>query len=403
MRICRITSVFVPPWTGLGPGPFELSAMQADLGHNVTVITKYTNGCESLDPKTQFKIYRIKTKRNLPFSLLAAIKFLSLHRKNRFDIVHSHGESGLVLLLLRPLLRLEIPILSSVHIVRKAQYKTINKARIREQLVNYADRKTAEKITGNRFDRKELFYEKLYFRLSDALAAVNKSVAEQIEEEYGIVKNVNVIFNGVNIDKFFNDKSCYERAVKIKSSMCCKYLLLFVGVLNGRKGELDLIKAMHQVVCRYNDTTLMIVGDGPTKQIALDMVEKLQLRKYVKFIANMEQTELKKYYLAGDLFILPSYSEGLPKVLLEAMACGIPVIASDIPAHRELIEHGVNGHMFEVGNVDSLASIILEILDKPEGREGIIRNAKELVEKKFTWQSVANRLDEVYCDLLGRR
>ncbi len=400
MKICRITSAFVPPWAGLGPGPYELSIAQANLGNDVTVITKYVQGCESMDREFAFNIYRIKAKQNLVFSLLAVVKFLSLHIKNRFDLIHSHSESALVLLLLRPLLRLKVPVVSSVHIVRKAQYKTLNKVQIHRKLESYADRKSIRKISTIKLNRKELLYEKLYLNLSNALAAVNDSVAEQIKEEYGITENVNVIFNGVDTTKFSNDLSCPNEIAEIKSLKSHKHLLLFVGVLNGRKGEFDLIEAMQKITISNNDTNLLIIGDGPARQIVIDMIHKLKLDNHVKLITNIENDKLKKYYLASDIFVLPSYSEGLPKALLEAMACGAPVVVSDISAYKGLIEHGINGYMFKVRNVDSLTSTILDVLGKPEERKSIVSNARKLIEEKFTWRSVTQRLDRIYSSLL---
>ncbi len=401
MRICRITSEFVPPWRGLGPGPFELSVAQNDFGHEITVITKYKQGCEFFDKKNNFKIYRIRAKYNLVFSLIAAIKFIFLHMTKRFDLVHSHGESGLFLLFLKRVLRLKIPVISSVHIVRKAQYKILNEVGIHEQLNHFISKETPGRLA--KICRRGLIYEKLYLNLSDALAVVDKSVAEQIEEGYGITKNINVISNGVNTDKFATNRSNSEQIEKIKNSMHCKYLLLFIGSLSGRKGEFDLIKTLQQIDNSCKGIKLLIIGDGPAKKNLVWQLEELNIRDKVKLIANVEPAELKRYYLASDLFVLPSYSEGLPKVLLEAMACGTPTVVSDIPAHKGLIEHNTNGYVFKTGDVDSLTSTIIHALNNFEAKKSLTSKAKKLIETDFTWQSVAERLDKVYQTVLNQK
>jgi glycosyltransferase involved in cell wall biosynthesis len=144
----------------------------------------------------------------------------------------------------------------------------------------------------------------------------------------------------------------------------------------------------------------LIIGEGLAKQVVMDMIHKFKLDNNVKLITNIENDKLNKYYLASDIFVLPSYSEGLPKALLEAMACGAPVVVSDISAHKGLIEHGVSGYTFKVGDIDSLTSIILDVLSKPEERKSVASNARKLIEEKFTWQSVTQRLDNIYSNLV---
>jgi len=265
----------------------------------------------------------------------------------------------------------------------------------------YLCKDTTEKM--DKFFKRAILCEKIYFRLSDALVVVNGSIAKQIEEEYSITENVSTIFNGVNTDKFVNGKSCSEQAEIIKKSMECKYLLLFVGVLNCRKGEFDLIEAMQQIIDLHNNTSLLIIGDGPAKESFVRQIEELNIQNKVKLIANVEQSELKAYYLASDLFVLPSYSEGLPKVLLEAMACGTASVVSDIPAHRSIIRHNENGFLFETGSVDDMSSVIINALGNPDLRMKIALNAKEMVFSQFTWKCVCERLDRIYSDLVNKK
>ena len=129
----------------------------------------------------------------------------------------------------------------------------------------------------------------------------------------------------------------------------------------------------------------------------------LGLEKHINFVGNIEPLELKGYYLESDLFILPSYSEGLPKVLLEAMACGLLAVVSDIQAHKELIEHNKNGYVFKTGDLDSLTSTIIHALNNHEGNDKLALNARELIETDFTWNRVAERLDKVYQTVLKQK
>ena len=389
MKICRITSAFPPPWHGLAPGPYELSLAQSKMGHRITVITKYSKGSESVDQKVPFRVHRIRGKRHSLFNLLSVGQFILLHSKDPFDIVHSHGDSGLGVLLLSRLLFRKIPVVSSVHIVRKAQYKAIKKFDIYKEVREILGKEESDGLLDLKKDRWELLKEKLYLKFSNALAVVSASLKDEIEREYGRFNQVFVIFNGVNLSFFNGDGFVKDRGISNG-----RYTILFVGVLNGRKGEFLLIRAMEKVLSEYPKVKLLIVGDGPTRSLAEELVRRMGLSDHVQFIVNLPYQEMTKCYAESDIFVLPSYSEGLPKVLLEAMASGTPVIASDIPPHKEIIKENVTGYLFKTGDVNSLASTILSALKNVKQR--ISDNARALIQKEYSWRAVVERIDRVY-------
>ncbi len=405
LKICRITSSFPPPWEGLAPGPYELSLAQAKSGHDLTVITKYSSGCESLDEAAPFKICRIKVKGNLIFSLLAAIKFIELYLKERYEIVHGHGDTAiaLVFIIIKRLFFLKVPVVTAVHIVRKAQCKRIRKADIFKLPREVLGEAVTRILPSTRVDKKIIFFEKIYLKLSDRLAVVSKGLLEDLKTEYGITDKIFVIQNGVNINHFLKGNRDSKMHFKQKLDIDCKYLLFFIGVLNGRKGEFDLIKTMVEVVSENADVNLLIIGNGPTTEIAEKMIKSLHLEKNIKIIPRVKHSEIKMYYMASDLFILPSYSEGLPKVVLEAMACGTPVVASNIPGHREIINHNETGYLFKTGNNSDLALTIINALENVEQRKMISSAAKTRVEEQFSWEAVVKRLEHVYENVLKRR
>jgi hypothetical protein len=251
-------------------------------------------------------------------------------------------------------------------------------------------------------NKKVLCLENIYINLSDSLAAVSEGLRMDIKNEYNISDNVSVVLNGVNTTNYFNSNSKNNEDLRQKLSINCKYIILFVGVLNGRKGEFTLIKAMNKVVSKYRDANLLIIGDGPAKAAAMETVKRLELEDNIKFVPNVKHAGMRDCYRKSSLFVLPSYSEGLPKVLLEAMACGTPVVVSDIPGHREVVIHGVTGYLFEAGDIDSLSSTIVKALGNTEQRKMISSSARALVESRFTWDEVAGRLDRVYERVLDK-
>jgi glycosyltransferase involved in cell wall biosynthesis len=402
MRICRITSSFVPPWSGLGPGPYELSRAQAESGHRVTVITRHAAGSLEFDQAAGFEIHRIRARRNLSFSFRAAVKFFQLHRREPFDIIHNHGESAFCLMALRKLLPLQPPLVSSVHVVRRTQYRQYK--RLGQALPDRFAAGVAGQAPGGKMMElgrtwPSLLYERLYFNLSDALATVNSSVSRDIAAEYGIPETkLFTVLNGVAVAEYAAAEG--ERDTRgIKSALGCEKLILFVGRLFGGKGEFDLIEAMALVKGSCPGARLLVVGQGPLKPAAQSLVRERNLGHAVTFVDYMPRDELRHHYAASDIFILPSYSEGLPKVLLEAMICGSAAVLSDIEAHRAVVTHGETGYLFETGNAASMAEAMLAALADPQ-RPAVLERAARLVRQTYTWSAVARRLDDVYNALL---
>lgn len=371
MRICRITTTFVPPWRGLGPGPYELSRAQAERGHRLTVLTREAPGSGDIDRASRFVTHRIKAGFSFSFSLRAARRFLELHRREPFDLVHNHGESAVALLLLRPLLPISVPVISSVHIFRRTQFRHDG---------------VAPSIGERMARRKALFYERLYIGLSDALATVNGSLTREVAEEFRRCDNVFTVYNGAAFGEFRPGGPARRGEGR---------RLLFVGRLNGRKGEGDLLQALATVRAERPDVSLLLVGEGPAEPGAHSLAQRLGLGSAVTFEPYLPREELRRRYRSSDLFVLPSYSEGLPKVLLEAMASGVPVAVSDIPAHTELIADGETGYLFRAGDPASIARTLLTALGDPR-RPEIAARASELVREQYTWDAVAARLDEIY-------
>ena len=129
------------------------------------------------------------------------------------------------------------------------------------------------------------------------------------------------------------------------------------------KGLDVLIDAVPMVLREFPDTKFMIVGDGPVKSALVAKASNLKCDKNIIFVGHSEY--IWYYYRAFDIFVLPSLSEGLGIALLEAMAMGKPVIASDIGGIREIVKHNRNGYLVSPGNSRELANAIFVLSGKP--------------------------------------
>jgi glycosyltransferase involved in cell wall biosynthesis len=141
----------------------------------------------------------------------------------------------------------------------------------------------------------------------------------------------------------------------------------------------------------------LLIGNGPE----VGKIETL-LHEYpdgIKFIPFIPHNEMPKYYQLCDIFIIPrpstiSAETLIPLKILEAMAMGKPVLASDVGGLAEVIKHRVNGYLFEKGNMDEFIKILFQILD--EDYNAIGRKARESVLKEYTWKKSAKILEDIY-------
>ena len=178
--------------------------------------------------------------------------------------------------------------------------------------------------------------------------------------------------------------------------------LLFVGLISPRKGLLDLVKAMKIIIERIQDVKLNIVGSIESKKysdILNEYVKTNKLKGNVNFTGYLSEAELKQKYREATLFVLPSYEESQGIVLLEAMACGKPVVASNVGGIPFVVEEGKTGLLFESGNVEDLADKIMTILKNEELGEKMGEAGRERA-KEFTWDKIAERTVEVYKEIL---
>lgn len=175
--------------------------------------------------------------------------------------------------------------------------------------------------------------------------------------------------------------------------------LLWVGRMTEEKGVNHLIRAMKEVVSVYPGASLRLVGDGPLRNDLEALVSELGLGECVEFAGEKPRYELPGMYAWCDMLVMPSLSEGLPTVLLEAMATGRPVVASRVGGIPELLKHGETGYMVPPERADELASAIIGLLGKPELMEKMGLASRKVVEDTHSWDAIASLTHSVYLSL----
>lgn len=202
--------------------------------------------------------------------------------------------------------------------------------------------------------------------------------AEKIIVTVDLTKNyVKKYVMGDKIKKIPNsvDMNLFKPMKKVSSK---NKRIVFIGRFSKIKNLYNLVEAFSDL---GSDTSLVLIGDGEEREYLKKHAKKVGCGLILKGIVPHEKIPYELNQC--DVFALPSFSEGQPKVLLEAMSCGLPCIVSDIPSLREIIRDGFNGFLCKT-NSDSIKKCIKRVLDKPSISEKVGKNAREFIKKNFS-------------------
>lgn len=196
---------------------------------------------------------------------------------------------------------------------------------------------------------------------------------------------ITIVHCGVQIEAYGRrDRASFEKRV------------IFVGRLDPVKGASLLIEAMAMVVREHPDARLTLVGDGPARVLAEARVADLGLAQVVTFAGFQSQGAVAALLDQSDLLVLPSFAEGVPVVLMEAMASRIPVIASRVAGVQELVEDGVVGYAVPPGDVATLAERIARLIGNPALAARMGQTGRSVVERDFNIATEGAWLAEIF-------
>ena len=209
-------------------------------------------------------------------------------------------------------------------------------------------------------------------------------------------EKIRVLPNGINLEEFqttLTKKECREKLGLPED----KVITLFFGNLVPYKGPEVLLKAFKKIREDYEEVMLLYVGRGPLEEELKRRAQGMD----VKFAGYIPDQEKPYYYQAADIFSLPSVNraEAFGIVNLEAMASGLPIVASRLGGIPDIVREGENGLLFQPGNVEELARALRFLLDNPDERVRMGRAGRQLAED-YSWREVARKTELIYQELL---
>ena len=172
--------------------------------------------------------------------------------------------------------------------------------------------------------------------------------------------------------------------------------LVCVGRLSPEKGQLGLLRAFSRLRAKHPALSLRLIGDGPDRQRLAARVNELGINDAVTFAGRLPEAETLAEIAGSDMLILPSFMEGLPIVLMEAMALGVPVVASHVAGIPELVTDGRTGLLFAPSDWNELSQCIERLLSDESLRESLAQNAKWKVTSEFDARKSATELGELF-------
>lgn len=173
------------------------------------------------------------------------------------------------------------------------------------------------------------------------------------------------------------------------------FSLLCVGRLTPEKGQHVLLDAAARIVAEGEDLRVTLVGAGPTGEALRARAAELGIADRVEFTGAVGQDRLAGLFAAADAFCLPSFAEGVPVVLMEAMATGLPVVTTPVAGIPELVNDGETGILVPPGRADLLAAALLGLMRDPDRAGRLARAARRTVEKEFDVSDTCRQLAEV--------
>ena len=271
------------------------------------------------------------------------------------DIIHTNSWNGFIF-------KRDIPLLVTEHLV------------VHDQILNKY-KNLPQKI----FHKLVYKFEKESFSVADQITCVSDYTSNKLKEVFGVdsIK----IYNAVDIKKFFPKKIKNNFRIIERS----KTILLFVGNMTKRKGA-DLLS---EIMRRLGDKFVLICTSGARKSV-------IRVNANMHIIGNLSQEELIDYYNYCDVFVFPSRLEGLSFAVIEAMACGKPVVATNCSSMPELIVDGKGGFLCEMDNVNEFTEKIQALAENKALRKEMGRFNRERVEKYFSLERMAKDYYALY-------
>lgn len=361
MRVALMSSYIPPHPGGQERHVSDLARWLAERGHDVTVITSDLSGAPGIETPGYDIIWLPSVRLGsdaLPRGLRRTLRRLDP------DLVHIHSPLSFISTMTSACCR-DIPVVATYH---GDFYKSSLPGNILKNLRNHL----------------QLPYTLCGARRIMVLTESDKLLLASYGVDSGTVE---VVPPGLDLDDY---------TPAVGNGGPSDHRVLYVGRVVHEKGIRELVAAFAELCDRTENVELLIAGTGYALDETRRSIEEMGLGARVRFLGWVDHDDLRRLYRESCLVVLPSFSEGLPYAMLEAMAAGRPVVCSDVSGMRELVHHGENGLLFDIHDPDALREAMERLLSDPPGCERMGARAREYCMSRFSKERWLDDIERVY-------
>ena len=358
MKIAILVGLFPPKWlAGTEIATYYMAEHLAQRGHEVHVITSLDEGLPEENYEKGFYIHRLpRTKIRFAGAFIFWADIVRVIQKISPDIVHAQSLGiGVPALLSKNLLKIPYVVWGQGSDV---------------YLPDWFTKLTSKTIIKN----------------ANSVIALTEDMKRAMQAIYN--RDITIVPNGIDLKEYISE-------LPVQNVEGAEKRILFVGRLHPVKGVQYLLGAMSIVHRELPEAKLILVGDGEEREHLETLTDNLGIRECVEFAGRVPHERVKDYMNQAEVFVLSSLSEGFPVTILEAMACGLPVVATRVGGVPDIIEDGTNGYLVDAMNQEQIAEALLKLLQNDQLRKEISNNNRKEAER-YRWNTVAATLEGIY-------
>jgi L-malate glycosyltransferase len=375
MKKLKIGITCYPTVGGSGVVATELGKMLAEKGHEIHFISSsmpfrlnriYHNIFYHQVEVNQYSVFQYP-----PYDIALASKMAEVANREHLDILHVHYAipHAVCAILAKQMSTVDVKIVTTLH---------------------------GTDITVLGYDPSLTAAIKFGIEKSDVVTAVSSSLIEQTHELIQPDKQIETVYN-------FIDERIYQKkdADHLKKEFGIKEnekVVIHVSNFRPVKRVQDVVETFARIA-KAMPAKLLLVGDGPEMTPVCRLVKKLGLTDKVHLLGKQEN--LDELYSISDLKLLLSEKESFGLVALEAMACGVPCIGTNVGGMPEVIQHGVTGYICELGDIDDISSKAISLLTNQQIHEQFANNGVSVVNTKFRAKQIVGQYEQLYYKLLN--
>lgn len=387
LRVCIVCPLYYPGIGGISRQAVYLTEALHKEGVKTFVITRGIGNVGDIESDIELvKIWsygsreysriQVATISNLITSVTFSLNLTwRLFRRRRdYDIVHFHGAS--------------IPLLTNAPLLKLMGKKIVAKVSSSGLGIEAGSFKGRYSILGKIF--------MAILKRVDAFVAISSTIESALIDEGYKKERIHRISNFVDMTVF---KSTAEKTLEETSNDADKKTVVFSGALIDTKGVDVLLRAWKQVCEVFEDARLLILGKGPAEEALKTLAIELNLNDSVEFAGEVE--DVPERLQRADIGVLPSFHEGMPNSLLEAMGSGLPVVATRISGVIDVIEDGVNGFIVTPGSVEELATALMKLLKDELLLESMGKEAFNTIANNYSLTATTPKYISLYERLIS--